>query len=101
VVAQEAPEVFGLGFGEFGPGIDEGIIARPGFGGGNEFRGDLLQMDDGGGAWLICGWEWGRWMEGGQALWQKKGEAVPQGAMAFWEKGRWRVSVFGAERRAS
>ena len=53
VVAQEAPEVFGLGFGELGAGVNEGIVARPSLCGGEELGGGILQVDDGCGAEMI------------------------------------------------
>lgn len=45
VIPEEAAEVFGLGFGKFGGGVDEGIIAEPGFGAGEEFGSDVLEVD--------------------------------------------------------
>ena len=96
VVTEEAAEVFGLGFGELGGGVDEGVFSEPGFGAGEEFGGDVLEVDHRGGALIFAGGSVGGGL-GGEAVGEEEGDAGAEGFGVFWEQGWGGVGVFGTE----
>jgi hypothetical protein len=96
VVTEEAAEVFGLGFGEFDGGVDKGVFSEPGFGAGEEFGGDVLEVDYRGGALVFAGRSVGGGL-GGEAVGEEEGDAGAEGFGVFGEQGWGGVGVFGAE----
>lgn len=96
MVAKKAAEVFGLGFGEFGGGVDEGVVTEPSFGAGEEFRGDVFEVHHRGGALGLARGNAGSGL-GWETFGEEKGNAGAKGFWAFWEQRRWGVGVLGAK----